>query len=67
MGISVFLIWRTGLAESKVRGALGLFGVQLIFNVLWSVLFFGLRSPLAGLIDIAVLWVAIALTIFLFL
>jgi benzodiazapine receptor len=66
MGISVFLICRTGLAESKVRVALGLFGVQLIFNVLWSVLFFGLRSPLAGLIDIAVLWVTIALTIFYF-
>jgi benzodiazapine receptor len=64
MGISLFLIWRRGLAESKVRIALGFFGLQLIFNILWSVLFFGLRSPLVGFIDIAVLWVAIALTIF---
>ena len=67
MGISLFLIWRRGLAEKKVRVALGFFGSQLIFNILWSVLFFGLRSPLAGFIDIAVLWIAIALTIFYFL
>jgi translocator protein len=67
MGISLFLIWRRGLAESKVKVALGFFGSQLIFNILWSVLFFGLRSPLAGFIDIAVLWLAIALTIFYFL
>jgi benzodiazapine receptor len=67
MGISLFLIWRRGLVERKVRVALGFFGAQLIFNILWSMLFFGLRSPLAGFIDIAVLWVAIALTIFYFL
>jgi tryptophan-rich sensory protein len=67
MGISLFLIWRRGLAESTVKVALGYFGAQLIFNILWSVLFFGFRSPLAGFIDIIVLWIAIALTIFYFL
>jgi benzodiazapine receptor len=64
MGISLFLIWRRGFAERKVRIALVCFGSQLIFNILWSVLFFGFRSSLAGFIDIAALWVAIALTIF---
>lgn len=67
MGISLFLIWRRGLAERKVRVALTFFGAQLVFNIVWSVLFFGLRSPLAGFIDIALLWIAIALTIFYFL
>jgi benzodiazapine receptor len=66
MGISLFLIWRRGLAGKKVRVALSFFGVQLLLNILWSVLFFGLRSPLAGFIDIVVLWVAIVLTIFYF-
>jgi benzodiazapine receptor len=66
MGISLFLVWRAGLAERRVRVALGCFGIQLIFNLVWSALFFGLRSPLAGLLDIAVLWIAIALTIFYF-
>ena len=39
------------------------FFVQLIFNILWSVAFFGLRSPLLGLMDIVLLWMAILLTI----
>jgi benzodiazapine receptor len=66
MGISLFIIWRRDLAEQKTRKALGIFGAQLAFNILWSALFFGLRSPLAGLVDIAVLWIAIALTCFYF-
>jgi len=66
MGIALFLIGRRGLGERKIRVALGAFCSQLIFNILWSALFFGLRSPLAGLIDITVLWIAIALTIFYF-
>jgi tryptophan-rich sensory protein len=67
MGISLFLIWRRGLAESTIRIAIAFFGAQLIFNILWSLLFFSLRSPLGGFIDIILLWVAIAITIFYFL
>jgi benzodiazapine receptor len=67
MGISLFLMWRRDLVEKTIRVAIVFFGSQLIFNILWSVLFFGFRSPLAGFIDIALLWVAIALTIFYFL
>jgi benzodiazapine receptor len=66
MGIAAFLVWNKGLSDQKVKTALGIFAVQLILNVLWSVMFFGLRSPLAGLIEIAVLWVAILLTILYF-
>jgi tryptophan-rich sensory protein len=40
-----------------------LFIAQLIVNVLWSGAFFGLRSPLAGIIVIAALWALILLTI----
>ena len=39
------------------------FGVQLFLNALWSFLFFGLKSPLYGLIDILFLIAAIAVTI----
>ncbi|MDI3540154.1 MAG: translocator protein [Methanolobus sp.] len=45
---------------------MGVFGVQLFLNFLWSVLFFGLRSPLLGLVDIVFLWLAIVATIWLF-
>jgi tryptophan-rich sensory protein len=41
--------------------------VQLCLNLLWSVLFFGLRSPGLALLEIFVLLVAIAYTARLFL
>jgi len=67
MGIAAFLVWNKGLSDQRVKIALSIFAVQLILNVLWSVMFFGLRSPLAGLIEIAILWIAILLSILYFL
>jgi benzodiazapine receptor len=63
MGIAAFIIWRKGLDEKKVRTALIIFAVQLVINILWSVVFFGLESPLSGLIVIIILWIAILITI----
>ena len=63
MGVSAFLVWRKGLSDPQVKVALSIFLVQLLLNTLWSVVFFGLRSPLGGLIVISILWVAILLTI----
>jgi benzodiazapine receptor len=67
MGVSAFLVWRNGLGDRRVRIALSTFAVQLVLNMLWSAAFFGLRSPLAGLIVIVILWAAILLTILNFL
>ena len=66
MGISLFFVWRMQ-GHPRLRIALLFFFVQLILNVLWSVAFFGLRSPLLGLIDIILLWIAILFTILNFL
>jgi benzodiazapine receptor len=63
MGVAAFLVWRRGLHHQVVRRALAIFGVQLALNILWSFLFFGLRSPLAGLIGISILGIAIILTV----
>ena len=62
MGIAAFLVWRKGLENKHVRVALVVFLVQLILNASWSVAFFGLQSPLYGLIVIVFLWVAILFT-----
>jgi len=61
MGISLFLVWRRQ-DHPQVKTALIFFFVQLILNILWSAAFFGLRSPLLGLMDIVLLWIAILLT-----
>ena len=66
MGISAFLVWRKGIENPRVNLALRLFIIQLILNSLWSVLFFGFRSPLLGLVEIIILWIFILLTILYF-
>jgi tryptophan-rich sensory protein len=63
MGISVFLVWQKGWEDRKVKTAIYLFASQLVLNALWSFAFFGLRSPLLGLMEIIILWMAILATI----
>lgn len=62
MGASLYLVWRKGLTKKGVKVSMEVFGVQLALNALWAVLFFGMRSPLYGLIGIAALWIAILAT-----
>ena len=66
MGIALYLVWESGTEHREVKAALGIFGVQFFLNVIWSFLFFGLKSPLLGFIDILLLWVMIAATIWAF-
>ena len=63
IGIAAFLVWRRGFHHQVVRRGLAYFGVQLILNALWPFFFFGLRSPLAGLIEISILGIAVILTV----
>ena len=58
--VAAWLAWRAGPAPGP---ALGLYGAQLALNLGWSLLFFGLRRPGWALVEIAVLWVAIAATV----
>ena len=61
MGAAAWVVW-SGKGFSGARGALGLFGVQLALNALWSVIFFGLRMPGAALLEIVALWGAVIAT-----
>ncbi|MFH1827564.1 MAG: TspO/MBR family protein [bacterium] len=67
MGIAAFLIWEKGLKNKKVKIALFFFITQLFFNFLWSVLFFGLKSPILAFVDIVLLMLFILMTYFQFL
>lgn len=66
MGVASWLVWRVGPERPEVRWALAAYLVQLVLNGLWSFAFFGRRSPLLGLVDIVALWLALGLTILLF-
>jgi len=63
MGLAAAIVWQKGLRNPQVRTALVAFLIQLILNMIWPVLFFGLRSLLCGLVDILFLWAAILVTI----
>jgi tryptophan-rich sensory protein len=61
MAVAVWLVWR----QNDFAGAtvpMVFFGVQLALNGAWSWIFFGLHSPGAALVDLVLLWTAIAAT-----
>lgn len=63
MGISLFLVVKEGIKKPLVRQGVLIFAGQLVLNVAWSLLFFGLQSPMLGLIGIILLYGAIIATI----
>jgi translocator protein len=62
--VASWLVWRgdSRRAEYDVP-ALSSYGLQLGLNLGWTLLFFGLRRPGFALLEICVLWVAVAVTI----
>jgi translocator protein len=64
MAVAAFRIWR--VAEPGRVAPLVAYGVQLVLNVAWSALFFGLRRPALALVEIVLLEVAIVVTLVLF-
>lgn len=65
MAVAAWLVWRRGGFAGQ-RRALSLFLLQLLFNALWSPLFFGLRNPALGFLDIVLLWLALLATMITF-
>ena len=66
MGIALYLVVREGTEKKPVQLGIIVFAAQLIVNVLWSLVFFGLQSPLLGLITILVLIALVLATIYFF-
>ncbi len=72
MGVAAFLIWSSyakatdGQRRRTIKIALGIFGVQLFLNAIWSIIFFGLKNPGWAFVDITLLWLAIVGTIIVF-
>ena len=65
MAVAAWFVWRQGgFLGAKVP--LTLFGVQLLLNVLWSCIFFGLEKPGLAFGEVLLLWLAIAATMIVF-
>ncbi|TDN95655.1 TspO/MBR related protein [Salegentibacter sp. 24] len=63
MGIAAGIVWNRGFYHKWVKTALYHFGIQLLLNGSWSLLFFGLQKPLLAFINIIVLFIVIIFTI----
>lgn len=75
MGVASWLVWRkqreapgwfgrmNEKKEHEIQGALRLYGTHLVFNALWSVLFFGLRRLDWAFAEVLVLWALILTTL----
>ena len=59
MAVAAWLVWRKDAAAWL---PLTLFGVQLVLNVLWSCIFFGLEMPGLAFAEVLLLWAVIAAT-----
>lgn len=62
MAVAAWLVWRTGASWWRLVP----FIVQLALNLGWSGLFFALRRPGLALVELALLWASIAVTIVVF-
>jgi tryptophan-rich sensory protein len=67
MGVALWLVLRADPADGQRTLALVLFGVQLVLNFLWSLFFFGLKSPGLAMVELLFFWAALVATIVLFL
>ncbi len=76
MGIASWLVWRRGqlsveeetaqdrhATRAEVQGALTFYGLQLVLNSLWSVIFFGLRRIDLALVEVIALWTTLLVTL----
>jgi translocator protein len=66
MGIALWLIWKSNADAAAKKPALLLFALQLLFNFLWSIIFFRFRSPAGAFADIILLDIALGFTIYFF-
>ena len=65
MAVSLYFVWSSDGQKTK-KLALLAFAFQLVLNIAWSAVFFGLRSPVGGFVVILVLIAAILWNLFLF-
>lgn len=66
MGIASYLIWVKRKKEKLANTALVIFFIHLIFNALWSIIFFGLKNPMWAFFEILILWVMVLILIIIF-
>lgn len=63
IALSLYISWTKSEKKEKPQIALA-FGLNLFLNIIWSLFYFGMRSPKLAFFEIIVLWISIWLMIF---
>ena len=66
MGAASYLVLTSGRPQGEINRALMLYGIQLGFNFLWPVFFFGLSAYLFAFVWLLALWLLIFATLLAF-
>ena len=62
MAVAASMVWVVRARRDDICCPIAAFGIQLLLNLVWSILFFGLKSPLLAFLDIGLLWIAVSVT-----
>jgi len=63
IAVSLYFAWESSKGNEKKKMTALVYGVNFYLNLIWSMLFFGFRNPLASFYQIGLLWISIALLI----
>lgn len=66
MGYASYRVTASKAAPQQIRKALTFYGLQLLFNFLWPIVFFGFEAYLPAFIVLLVLWILVVITIWKF-
>ncbi|MDB5500730.1 MAG: tspO [Tardiphaga sp.] len=64
--VSAVTAWRAARQDNQRQWIIALFALNGFLNVLWSTLFFALKRPDWALLEVGLLWLAIALPMIVF-
>ncbi len=62
MGIASYIVVTSDAGDAEKNSALLFYGIQLVFNFFWSLVFFNLEAYLFALVWLLILWVLIIIT-----
>lgn len=63
IALSLYFSWMSAKKNEKKKIMI-VFGINFILNILWSILYFRLKNPVASFFELIVLWFSIILMIF---
>ena len=66
MGIASYIVLTSGQSQYKIKTALAVYLIQLVFNFVWPIIFFNAQKYLLAFVWLIILWVLILITTVLF-